>query len=360
MKNAPFLNLVLSLVFVVALVWILFVGRHLLLPIVTAVISVYVMGAASEALSRLPLLRYFPKAMLRLLTLMIFVMVGLIIAIVVTSTVGDIAAVAPGYEATFDAMVERFANRFDLDAQELWADAHAATVGRIDFQSAFLALLGGFTSLSSKLFLVIVYAAFLMGERESFSQKIAAAARDEYQAKMTLRIIGDINLKIRKYLTVKTLINLILGAFSYVILEVIGVDFALFWAIAIALLNYIPYVGSLLGVLLPVALSLAQFGSFATTLILATLLIGAQTYVGNVLEPRMIGRQLNLSPFVVLAALSFWTALWGVPGAILAIPMTSMVAIVLAGFESTRFLAILLAERIDEPSEAGIHSKGAP
>jgi predicted PurR-regulated permease PerM len=70
--------------------------------------------------------------------------------------------------------------------------------------------------------------------------------------------------------------------------------------------------------------------------------MAAQAWVGNILEPRMIGRQLNLSPFVVLVALSVWSALWGLPGAILAIPMTSMLVIICAAFAPTRFVAVLL------------------
>jgi len=64
-----------------------------------------------------------------------------------------------------------------------------------------------------------------------------------------------------------------------------------------------------------------------------------------VLEPRWIGRQLNMSPFVVLVALSVWASLWGVPGAILAIPMTSILIIVTSNFDATRFIAVLLSER---------------
>jgi predicted PurR-regulated permease PerM len=127
-----------------------------------------------------------------------------------------------------------------------------------------------------------------------------------------------------------------------------GVDFALFWAVVIGLFNYIPYVGSIVGVALPVVLSLAQFGSLGTTALLGTLLIAAQTYVGNVLEPRVIGRQLNLSPFVVLVALSVWSALWGLPGAILAIPLTAMIAIICDAFPQSRFVAVLLANEVGQ------------
>jgi predicted PurR-regulated permease PerM len=89
---------------------------------------------------------------------------------------------------------------------------------------------------------------------------------------------------------------------------------------------------------------MAQFGSLGTTAVLGGLLIAAQAYVANVLEPRMIGRQLNISPFVVLLSLAVWSALWGLPGALLAIPLTAMIAIICDAFPASRFIAVLLSE----------------
>ena len=100
----------------------------------------------------------------------------------------------------------------------------------------------------------------------------------------------DINNQISQYLAVKTLINVIFGIISFSILCLLDIDFALFWAIVIALLSYDPYVGSYLGVAFPVILSLGQFAPIKTNLILLVLLIAAQTWVGNMPEPRWIGR----------------------------------------------------------------------
>jgi len=200
-------------------------------------------------------------------------------------------------------------------------------------------------------FLVVIYAGFLMAERGTFQRKVSVALKDEAQAAKAMRVLTDINAQISQYLAVKTLINVILGSISFAILWLLGVDFALFWAIVIALLNYIPYVGSYLGVAFPVILSLGQFASIQTTLLVLALLVAAQTWVGNVLEPRWIGRQLNMSPFVVLVALSVWGAIWGIPGAILAIPMTSILIIVTSSFDSTRFIAILLSEKAENADD---------
>lgn len=195
-------------------------------------------------------------------------------------------------------------------------------------------------------FIVVVYAGFLIAERRQFAAKLAAAFPRGDDAARTAWILREVSRKIGDYLEIKTGINVLLGALSFVILWGMGVDFALFWAVVIGLFNDIPYVGSIIGVMLPVILSLAQFGSLGMTAVLGALLIAAQTYVGNILEPRVIGRELNLSPFVVLVALSVWTALWGLPGAILAIPLTAMIELVCEAFGPTRFVAVLLSNEI--------------
>jgi predicted PurR-regulated permease PerM len=354
LKNAPFLNLVLAVILVIAVGWLLVAGRQIILPIVTAVISVYVMMSASDALARMPVLNRAPPLLPRALVLVAFSVAVLAFAVVVAGTVRDIGAALPAYQENIEAMVQALAERFELETQTLWAEIRAVTLDRIDMQQMVLAALGGFTSVGITVFLVVIYAGFLIAERGTFPAKISAALTDADSAAKAHRVVTDINAQISQYLAVKTLINLILGVICFLILWLLGVDFALFWAISIALLNYIPYVGSYLGVAFPVILSLGQFASLQTTLILLALLIAAQTWVGNVLEPRWIGRQLNMSPFVVLVALSVWGALWGIPGAILAIPMTSILIIVTSNFNSTRFIAVLLSERGDTGPRASV------
>ncbi|MCC5972870.1 MAG: AI-2E family transporter [Rubellimicrobium sp.] len=347
MKNAPFLNLVLAIVLVVLVGTLLLIGRSILIPIFTAVISVYVMTSASEALGRVPFLARLPDVLLRGLVLAVFILALIVLAVVVAATAREIAVVLPSYQANLERLVERVADRYNLETQVLWDEIRAVTLARIDLEYVVLSVLGGFTSIGFTVFLVMIYASFLMSERGAFPAKIATALPDRKSAERLTRVLGDINTEISRYLAIKTLINVILGAMSFAIMTVMGVDFALFWALSIALLNYIPYVGSYIGVAFPVILSLGQVASLQYTIGLLALLTGAQLVMGNVVEPRWIGRQLNMSPFVVLVALSVWAALWGVPGAILAIPMTSILIIVARSFESTRFVAILLSERTD-------------
>ena len=356
MRSAPLLNLTLTVALSLMIGWLLIIGRGLLLPIIVAVIVVYILSTASTALKRLPGFRALPRLLINLLLLAGFTLCFVALALIVSVTIDQLIQVAPQYQSNLQTLATQIAALFDMDKLPAWSDIQSATLERISIQTVLLSIISGLTSFGSTLFLVIVYAAFLVGERVDFPAKVAAAFPDRRQAEQLQRVIGDINRKIGDYLAVKTLINVILAVISFIIMKIMGVDFALLWAVVIGLTNYIPYFGSLIGVMLPVILSLAQFASLSTTLVIAVLLTAAQTYVGNVLEPRMIGRELNLSPFVVLVALSLWTAIWGLPGAILAIPMTSMIAIILASFPQTRFAAILLAER---PPAATSEADGA-
>ena len=229
-----------------------------------------------------------------------------------------------------------------------WDQIRNTVFPEIDLKDLVLGLLGSVTSLGSGLFLVIVYAMFLVAEQGSITRKLAGTFRTRRRASRGSSATSTSGSA--TFLAMKTLVNAILGSVSYVIMLAMGVDFALFWAVTIALFNYIPFIGTV-AVLFPILLSLAQFGSLTTTIILGGLLLVAQLISDNVLEPKLFSRQLNLSPFVIIVSLSFWTALWGLPGAILAIPVTSMVAIICDAFPATRFMAIFLAERVpgEEP-----------
>jgi AI-2 transport protein TqsA len=346
-------NLFRAVGLVVVVGWLLVIGKNLLIPVFAAVIAVYVLTTTAEAMGRMPVLRRVGSIWRHMLVLVLFILIFVALGLVVAVTINQLIALAPVYRDNLESLAGQLANYAGFDRHPTWADIRAATIGQLDLGVFITGLLGSVTSLGATIFLVVVYAGFLMAERFSFPAKLAAAFPRGDQAERTEQLIADINRRIGNYLAVKTLINVILGVISYAVLWAFGVDFALFWAVLIALFTYIPYIGSLVGVLFPVALSLAQYGSIGTTLALAAVLTGAQVYVGNILEPRMFARQLNLSTFVILVALSLWSALWGLPGAILAVPMTSMLAIIFAAFPETRFIAVLLADRVGDEPEPG-------
>ena len=342
------LAVTLGLALALMIGWLLSIGRGLLMPIVIAVLAVYIITSASAAMSEFRLTRWMPSVVRKLFLLLVFTLILAAFNGVVIVTVRDLLAQAPAYQANLELMVERGMRALGIEGNPDWQTIQAMTIGRIDMQQVLGGIAGSVGALAGIFILIVVYAVFLFAEVAGFSHKLSVAMPDRLQADRTMALIRSINDRIGEYLAIKTLINVIIGIVSYPILWAFGVDHALFWALLIAVLNYIPYFGSLIAVTFPVLMSVVQFGALGYSLVLLALLTTAQLFVGNWLEPRMIGRKVNMSPFVVVVALSFWTSFWGIPGAVLAVPLTSMLAIILAAFDQTRPFAVLLAQDVSE------------
>ena len=190
---------------------------------------------------------------------------------------------------------------------------------------------------------ILIYVLFLLVEQRSFPAKMAAIFPDAEQLEGMRRLLSQITQDIQTYIWIKTLMSLLTAGISYAILLMVGVDYAEFWAIVIFLLNYIPTIGSLLGIVFPALLALVQFESAVPFLIVTPALAVVQVVVGNLLEPRLMGQSLNLSPFIIIVSLAVWGTLWGVVGMFLCVPITVIAMIVLAHFERTRPVAVLLS-----------------
>ena len=208
---------------------------------------------------------------------------------------------------------------------------------------------GSLRSLSSNFLTfitVFLYLVFMLIERGRLLRKIELLGADDRQRRVINETISDIGVMVRQYITVKTLSNLVTATISYVIMLIIGVQFAGFWALLIFVLNYIPIFGAASAITLPVLLSLVQpdGGGVRMATIAAVSLIGAEQVMSNGIEPRIVGRSLNLSPLVILFSLGVWGSLWGFAGLLLSVPITVTVMIVLSQFHSTRGIAIMMSD----------------
>ncbi len=323
--------------------WLFWIGKPVLLPVLAAVISVYVLLTAAAGMKGLPIVGRLPDWARRAVILSVFTLAVVLLFILVIDNLAQVAAALARYESNLEILITRSAGLLGIEDEPTWENVRRATLDQVDIRSwvapALLSLRGfGFT-----LFLVVLYASFFIAERGVMARKVVIAMGGEEAGGRAMSLLSRINERIGQYLFVKTVLNLILGAMSVAIMLLLGIEFALFWAVLIAFLNYIPYFGSLIGVLFPVLLSLAQFGTLWMAGVVLVSLTAAQVLVGAYLEPRMMGRAFNLSPFVVLLALAFWSALWGLPGALLAVPLTASLVLVLAEIDTTRPIAVLLS-----------------
>lgn len=339
-----FAQFVLGVLLALMLGWILVIGRPVLLPLVAGMILAYVVLGLADLFGRLPGVGG------RLPTLARYVLsLGLIAGVIVflvwiaIGAIGQIAAAAPQHQDRLLAEIQVWATRFGVDAEPTWRTLRDDLLRHVNLQRLLASAVASASGLIATAAVVVIYAGFMVAERDRFAAKIARLSDDPGQVARIRALIADVNARIGAYLVLKTLINVLLGSLSYLILRVAGVDFAGFWAILIGLVNYIPYLGSFIGVFFPTIMAIIQFAAFGPVAVLVGALSAAQALVGNLIEPWLMGNSLNLSPLVILVSLVVWTALWGVPGAILSVPMMAILLIVLAEFRGTRPIAVLLS-----------------
>jgi len=322
--------------------WLLVLGKNVLLPIVVAAMLTYVLVGAAQALQATSLFRRLPAWLSYLTVLVIAVLSLSLIVTIAAVNLRDIALQVPDSEGVLLEMIGTITRGIGLNTPT-WDTLRSITLDRLDLPALSLNLLSALAAVTGYTVLILTYVGFMVAERGLLQRRLDRIFPDDKDRGTTRRLFDGINEQIVTYLSTKTLINVMLGVISYVLLLVLRVENAVFWAFMIALFNYIPYVGSLIGVGIVVTYLLLVHANLGWASLTLALLTSAQVYVGNWLEPRVMARSLNLSPLTVLVALVVWSSLWGLPGAIIAVPMTSIMMMVLAAFDGTRFIPILLS-----------------
>ena len=342
--NARFQSVVYGAFLAVIVGWVLHIGKAVWIPVIFGAVIVYVIVGVTHALGRAPFVgRVLPLQIRYALSVLIIGFAVLAIGYLVIAHKDSVIALAPQYQETLLAAIQKVAGWFRIETEPTWATLRHDMLARINLQLLLGSVLASVSSIAVSLVVVLLYAVFLLVEQHSFAAKIANISNDPRSVARISGIIGDINRRIGSYLALKTLISILLGAISWLIMVAFGLEFAAFWAVLIALLNFIPYIGSVLGVLFPAIMAVVQFNDPAVLLSLLLALTAAQFLIGNFLDPYVMGNSLNLSPFAILVSLAIWSELWGVPGAFLAVPITAILVIVLSEFPGSRPIAVLLS-----------------
>jgi predicted PurR-regulated permease PerM len=343
-RSAAFQALVLGTLFAILVGWVLYIARDILIPIAFSVMVVYVIIGTDRLLARIPGVgRALPSAArLGLASLVMIAALGLV-AWLIMGNLDQMVARATHYQSSLLSLVRRYSMLMGVESEPTWESIRDQVLARVSPQRLVALMVLSLTSILASLTVAALYVVFLIIERRHFDGKIGRLSRDPERVAQVRRIITDVNSRIGTYLALKTAVNVLLGTVSWLVLAWFGVEFAVFWALLIGLLNYVPYVGSVLGVAIPAVFGLLQFGDLGVVIGLALALSVVQFLTGNILDPLLMGSSLNLSPFVILACLATWSALWGIPGAFLAVPITACIVMILAEFDGTRPIAVLLS-----------------
>ncbi len=324
----------------IASLYIVVAGKDLLMPVAVAVMIWYMLNALSRALEK-----YIPGGDKVGHGLWLAVSMVIMVALLamtfdfIAESIYGVSEAVPRYQENILRLADRAALALGLEK----TPSIKQFLETIDLKWAVGGVAGLVTTIAGNIGIISIYVVFLLLEQHIFDRKLASLFPNTKRQEEVRGLIGKIQLRIMDYVWIKTLMSVMTGVASYLILLAVGVDYASFWAFVIFLLNYIPTIGSLLGVIFPSLLALIQFPTFGPFVAVATLLGGVQLLIGNFLEPKMMGGKLNVSSLVVLFSLALWGKLWGVVGMFLCVPITVIMMIIFANFPRTRAIAIMLS-----------------
>jgi len=273
------------------------------------------------------------------LTILLTLLVILVLAAAIVWSIDDVVHWTIANVARFQALYARWTG---------WLDGHGIHVseglGQYDVRT-FVDVLQAIATEANRFvafcIIVLLLMTFGLTELNSFRARLEALAPGIGQdaSRMAAKIAG----KIRKYMLVRTLASAATGLAVFVFTISMGLELAIAWGIISFVLNYIPFLGTLVAVALPVLFASVQFESWQTVAFIFGGLYLIQFLIGSYLEPIVAGRTLEISPLVMLVAFFFWAFLWGIPGAFIGIPVTIALLAICEQNPSLNWLARLLS-----------------
>ena len=335
-------NVAYLLISLIGIVIILIYGKGLLIPFVFAVLLWFIIREIRQFLDRSKFIRNrLPSWLKNIIVTLIILSTLALVSRIVTSSINKLAKSYPEYEANIELIIIQINAVLNIDLMD-FLRSHS---GDFDFGSILGSVFNSISDLLGNAFIILIYALFLILEESHFHKKLQGIFKSQSSLERVKEILSKIENSTARYLGLKTVVSLITGTLSYIALLIIGIDAPAFWAFLIFILNYIPTIGSLIATLFPAIFCLLQFGELTPGISVLIFVGSIQLAVGNLLEPRLMGGSLNVSPLVTIVSLSFWGALWGITGMILSVPITVIGIIIFSQFERTQAVAILLSEK---------------
>jgi predicted PurR-regulated permease PerM len=330
----------ISIAAVVVIIYGMQAAKVLLVPFLLAVFLALITVRPMLWMQR----RHVPSVFAALLIVFAIMLILAVVGGIIGSSIAEFTAALPSYQARLETRVEHTVtwavgflgeDRPVPDIAELidpgWAMGMAA------------ALLNGVQDVLTNAFLIILTMVFILLEASSMATKAEAAfghhARSFEQARLYLHNLG-------RYLGIKTVVSMATGFLAWLVTSLIGLDFPLLWGMLAFLLNYVPTIGSIIAAVPAVLLALVQLGpAEAASTGVGFLVINI--LFGNLLEPRLMGYGVGISPLIVFTGLVFWGWIFGPVGMLLSVPLTMSLKMAFENNEDSRWIAILIGSERD-------------
>lgn len=333
---------VLLATFVILLGFLFKILSSVLLPVIAAIMISCVFA---PIIQKLNYKFKIPWTVLTILITFLLLIIILGISSLLISSVTSIVSEYPKYETKFLHIYKLIAESFDLTFDEgmgffgnIWQHLKV----REYMQTFVLTLSSGILSSGKNIFLILILCLFLMIEYRMTNRKISYAFARTAKGKI-LRVTRRIIFDIVHYISIKFYISLATGFLVFLVCLILKMDFAILWGFLAFALNFVPTFGSFFSCALTTIFALLQFyPSYTKIFAVLTLVILINFALGNIIEPRVQGKNLGVSPFVIIVSLCLWGYIWGTVGMIIAVPMTVIIKIICENISYLHPIAILL------------------
>jgi AI-2 transport protein TqsA len=330
-------NILLTIITIIITGFVLRLASSVFIPLLVAVFLGYVMDPLVTLLRRIRVPTFAAVLIAGLLFLGFFLVFSYLLVV----NAQDFAVRFPRYQRAFVNMIRDLLSRVEFAAANLLGVQLLDEIRKIPVGSLVLSAIQSTVGLVSEFIMVFVFSLLFLFAKNGFTRKLLRSF-PRPEAKKIARVLQKIDGDLRKYIGIKSLVSAVVGLGTGVILSLFHLEFAILIGFLTFVLNFIPYLGSIIAVIIPILLALVQFGTWVTPLWIFISLLAIQNVVAQVLEPALVGMRLKISIPMVFVALFFWGWLWGVPGVLLAVPMTTSLKIIVEDIPALRSFAMLL------------------
>lgn len=339
----------------VLIVYILMALKEILLPVTIAIFMTFLFSPVVLFLGKYKI----PRWLAIIFILVVITGVYYLLVLILISSFSSFPDKMQLYIMNLSAFLENLLQPFDLTVKEVAVffniDVQDFKIGSV-LEHLFSAgiiqdVVNSITSFLGSFFIALIFWVFMILGKLKFEERLRVAFSGN--STMIEQSVERIDKQLQSYITIKTILSLLTGAITMIILMAFGIDFAIVWGILTFILNYIPNVGSLIATIAPITVALLEYGLGVKTISITVLLLLNQNIIGNLIEPHYLGRQMDLSPVFVLFSLIFWGWVWGIVGMFLAVPIAAVMKILFSNIEGLKPVAILMGRTVEplEPPE---------
>lgn len=316
--------------------------RNIFIPLFMALLLYFFFNGVVKKLVKLKIPQFLVLAFLLIFIFILFYLLGVLIY----SSASSFISKFPAYSGKLTEMITGLLDQLKIPLSDVnnyvenidWTKSIDTSQITRFISSTF----GDIGSFFGTLVLVLLFLMFMLAGRRSLLSRVNKAF-NESRADKIKYIVNSIENQVQHYLLIKTFVSFLTGLIGGIILFSAGFDFVIFSALLIFILNFIPNFGSIAATLFPILIGFIEFGFSLKVVLVACGLMLTQFIIGNIVEPKITGKSLNLSPIVILISLIFWGYVWGIVGMMLAVPLTSSIKIIFQHVETLKPVAELIS-----------------